>query len=290
VKNKWGGVVSGSIMVGTNYVDASYIPSNMYVIAAKPITTVSAEESFTLTVSKGILIDRCAEFGFIWMYFASLVAAFLAAIRFRVERIDAYLLSRVRIGAEKNLLASIFLCEHQTANNAQFRSHLFHAVNCVRLCLCIPVCIVLAWGLSTVYTVQPAAFGYGIFFLGTAYLLLWYGFSVWREHRWRMTSVSFVCLGLAVVLSLCFVIAVIFADPYASYVGTRELNFTALSLVFGTLNSLPLLIVVYRQDKAYRFNLKKLMRAVTSAVYDAKNSDNKARSLARASHAYSLYA
>lgn len=122
--------------------------------------------------------------------------------------------------------------------------------------------------------VQPKSLGLAVAFLGISALFFWYGVSLWRRSMWRISPITLMSLGLSVLFFLFFLLGSIFLDVAVLDYG-YDLNFTALALVFGTLNCVPLMLLAFKQDRSQTKNLHMVVAKMAEAVFYVKNPDNK---------------
>ena len=129
------------------------------------------------------------------------------------------------------------------------------------LVLLLPNALLIGWGFSISQYVRPAALGYTISFVGMAIYFLWLGFRLWESSKWRLSAISFACLALAVTFFFMFMLSTIFVDRKVTVYG-HPLNFAAISLMFGTINTLPLLPLVFKEDRTYLVNMTQVLSKV----------------------------
>jgi hypothetical protein len=266
-KNKWGGVIKDVIPFYSNTFSPLYKGSksddaksfhNMYVVLAVPHVVAPRSEVVTIIYDSGAFIDAMFTYGFIWWIYVYLVINFLSKIDFKIERINTYVVNRVQTGEDKSCVATLFSGYGNTPCNIEFRSRLFHTRNVYLFLLLVPFLLLISWGFSVVAVVSPTGLGFMVVFLGCGALLFWHGFNVWATNSWRLTPLALLCQGGAVVLFLCYIISVIFVDQ-AVTAYNKPLNFAALSLVFGTINLFPLILLVFEKDQSRTKNLKLFM-------------------------------
>ena len=65
-----------------------------------------------------------------------------------------------------------------------------------------------------------------------------------------------------------------FADPAHVDYG-EPIDFTALSLLFATLNCVPLILLVFKQDKTYKNDTNAVFLKMSEAVYDMQEAEGK---------------
>jgi len=282
VKNKWGGVKSNPLVFYTNTIPGHDIKltnditfyQKMYVVLAIPRLIVPPDDNFNVVYDMALFVDSIGKYGLIWAWFMFLVARFLNKIDFRLDRIESWLASRVLTGENKSILGALFLTYHNTPCNIEYRSHLFHAKNAILVLLFMPQLLLIGWGFSCVVTMRPTALGFGVAFLGMGGVFQWFGFRLWERDNWRLSAMSVLPMALAVVLFFAYVIAIIFVDA-AVVRFARSLNVAALSLLFGTLNAMPLMLVMFRQDKAHRNNLNAVLEKMTDAVVKMRKTERR---------------
>jgi hypothetical protein len=81
-------------------------------------------------------------------------------------------------------------------------------------------------------------------------------------------------MAVSVAFCSCFGISVVFSDPMV-IVYNADINFTALSLFFGTINALPLIFLLFIQDKSYRKTLNSLIEKMSLAIRVSNGSKSK---------------
>lgn len=285
-KNKWGGVKEGAVAFYTNTVPGS--DTNMvtyqtsydsnYIVLAVPYAYREPVMDLEIIYDMALFVESLLFYGLFWLWLAFLVARLLKKLNYRIDRIESFLSSH-DMGGETNkskLLASLFINYQQTPCNVEYRAHIFHATNALKFMIMLPNLLLLGWGFSCAATVRPPALGYGITFVGSASCFLWFGFKLWETSKWRLTNMSMICVASAIILFFCFIIAVIFVDKKVTDYG-YALNFAAISIMFGTLNVIPLLSLVFKEDRTYRENLSKVLHRMTDAVYRYNNKDRKGK-------------
>ena len=276
-KNKWGGVEDNVIAFRSNTInghdsntalDSSFY-SNMYIILAIPRYISNPNIEITIEYDHNTILEIFASYGIIWAWFMFLVARFLHRMHYRVDRIMTYLVTRVYTGNEKSIIATLFMNDGQSPSNVEFRSNLYHATNIIHFFLSIPFLLLVGWGFACASAASPQSVGYAVVFIGIACIFLWFGFSLWESQKWQMSPNTLSSILMSVLFCLIFFISVIFADP-AVKLYNYPLDFTALSLVCGTINTIPLLLLIFRQDKTYKVNLKIVIDNMIQAVENMK--------------------
>ena len=275
VRNKYGGVIGDPIEFRSNTIDGLTSPTQYahnYFVIIQPRIIVPPDTTVEIIYDAALFMDSVGAFGLIFMWFMFIIARFLKKIDYRLQNIKPFLVSRLMTGPEKSLVSTLFMSYGQTPCNIEFRSRLFHATNAVYMLMMIPPWLLIAWGTVVSNEMQPPALGYAVMFLGNAALFLWYGFRLWEESKWRMSPVALASHGISMFLVLLFIICVIFVDP-AVELYNYPLNFSALGLLFGTINVMPLLFLVFKQDKTYKVQLKKLINLMSDAAYQSKGKE-----------------
>ena len=276
-KNKWGGITGGELEFKTNVIEghtngvaeADFYTHN-YVVIALPRVEAKQEEDLTVEYTAGPFWTQLASYGFIWAWFFYITVRFMKRIKFRTDRVMTFLTTRVFTGDSKNILATLFVaCYGQSPSNVEFRSHLYHATNSIYFILIIPHLLLIGLGCVVIATTLPVSLGYAIIFIGMAAINGWFGFRLWELQKWRVTNLSAVAMTSSAILFLCFMISVIFVDPAVIRYG-HALNISALSMIFGTINTMPLLLLVFQRDKAYKVNLGIVVEKMTEAVMKIK--------------------
>lgn len=278
-KNKWNGVVDNVLAFKSNAiapfenVQNKNEYRNNYFVLAVPDMIDPEPLDLSIYYNAGTFLATIFTHGLVLAYFLFLIVKFMDKINYRVDRIMTYLVTQVYTGENKTVIATLFLgINGQSPNNIDFRSHLCHAKNVIVFILCIPHTLLIAWGFSSTTVLEPVALGYAIAFLGSGCLFLLYGFALWERRKWHMSPHVLISMILCSVLFLCFLVSVIFADP-AVVRYHFAVNFTALSLLFGCLNMIPLLLLVFHRDVAYKTNLAILVEKLTETVYKIKEDE-----------------
>lgn len=162
-------------------------------------------------------------------------------------------------------MAGLFLINKNSKNNIQYRAHLFHARNIYYFIFSIPFWLLFSFGFSCLAVIRPQGLGLMVVFLGSSSLFFIYGLLLWKENNWRLSPYTILSIGLSVLFVIIFLLSLIFADP-----GVTEYNFTlnfiALSLVFGTMNSVPLMFLAFKQDRSQSKHLNTLLIKMASAI------------------------
>lgn len=282
MKNRYGGIKQDPLVFYTNTIpghdqvqanDLGYY-TRMYVVLAIPRVIAPPDDDFTVIYDMDAFISTIGSYGLIWMWFMFIAGRFLHKLDYRIDRIESFLASRVLTGDNKSILGALFLTYQGSPCNVEYRSHLFHAKNAILLLLCMPQLLLVGWGFSCVSLVRPTALGFGVAFLGMASVFQWFGFRLWEKDNWRLSPLSILSMGLSVLLFFLFIISTVFVDA-AVVKFARSLNVSALSLLFGTLNAMPLMWVVFQRDKTHRNNLQAVLEKMTDAVCRVKKVERR---------------
>lgn len=278
MKNRFGGVDSGAIPFHSNTITnhdgtkaQNIFYDNMYIVLAIPRVEYSTTIQVVVTYTNTLLLISILSYGIIWAWFMFIITRFIRKIEFRIDRLMTYLTTRVYTGKEKSLIATLFMTYGETPHNIEYRTNLYHAHKILQFFLFIPFLLLIGWGFSCAGSVQPQAIGYAITFLGISCVFLWYGFGLWEIQNWQMSPYTFTSILLSVAFCLIFFLSVIFADPAVVQYGL-PLDFTALSLVCGTINTIPLILLVFRQDKVSKKDVDAAVTKMTEAVYNIKQN------------------
>jgi len=285
-KNRWGGITGEYLTFGTNVIgnenDPNFYDDN-YVVIAIPRVVVPPYEDLSIYYTSSSFVSNMFEIGLIWAFFCFVTGTFLMKIDFRLDRVESYLIGKLYTGENKHIVATLFFPSiGQSPSNIEYRSHLFHARNIVYFIMTIPFWLLFCWGLVNIATVEPAAVGYGLIFIGPSALLLWSGFRLWERRKWFINSATLLQLIASVTLFICFIISIIFADPSVFKYG-HAINLPALSIVFGTINCFPLLLLMFQRDKAYKVNLSVVAERMTEAIVMLKKGLEKGEKPPKAS-------
>jgi hypothetical protein len=270
VKNRWGGVVKDPIAFKANTikgVTASSAYNYMYIILAIPNVEVPREVSVTLAYDASQFLSLFGAYGLINIWFIFLVMNFLKKkLNWRVDRLSSYFVSRVLTGKDRNLLAGLFLCRNQSPNNVEYRSYIFHCLAAAFFCFSIPFFLLMSWGMSCAQVVRPRGLGVGITFVGFAYILGYYGYHHWQQSNWRLSTLSLVSLGGSIFWFLIFLLIALFVDPNVLQLHA-SVNFAGLSLIFGTLNCVPCLLLIFKNDRTHQIYMSLVVQKITEAVH-----------------------
>ena len=280
-KNKWGGIVDNAVELRSNAVyghddknedQSSY--NYMYTVLAIPRVAYRENDDVIVTFESDGLLQTIGYYGIIWYWFMYLTARFLTRIKFRLERIESYFVSLSLIDENKNILAALLLNYNRSPSNVAFRGTVYHVRNIIYFMLTIPIALLFTWGVCATLTVQPAALGTGISYIGLSYVFFWFTINCWESQKWRMSPIPLASLALSAIFVIIFIISTIFVDPAVVKYG-HKFNFSALSLLFGSLNCMPLILLIFQQDKAYKDDLQKVITLISKAAYEVAEESNK---------------
>ena len=285
-KNKWGGIKKDSIAFYTNTVpgydndltaDYAYYTSH-YIVLAMPKAIQVPEEITEILYDYAAFLNSLFSYGLIWWWLSFLVARFLYKINYRIDRISSWLVGHDIAGekVESKLIASLFLSYQQTPCNVDFRGHVYHATNTMLFLVMLPNLLLIGWGINCSYNVKPSTLGYGIMFLGLSGNFLWYGFKLWEVQHWRLSYISLASLAISVLSFFMFMVTTIFTTTSVVVYG-HELNFAAISTMFGTINTIPLLLIVFKEDRTFKVNMTNVLEKMTDAAFKFMNKDRKGK-------------
>lgn len=276
-KNQWGGVESDPIAFRTNTLPGydtnsasnQALYSYMYIILAIPNVDATRGDDLVLSYDAAQFLALFGSYGLICLWFTFLVFNFLKKIDYRVDRLSSYLVSRVLTGKDRNLLATLFMNKNQSPCNIEFRAHLFHGLIAIYTCLTLPFFLFIAWGMSCAMTVRPRALGVGLTFVGWAALLGYFGYRLWEKNNWRLSSLSLTAVLMAVSFFLLFLLISLFLDPAVLQLGS-SVNFVGLSLIFATLNCVPTLLLIFKNDRSHQVYMSLVVSKISEAVHMLK--------------------
>lgn len=278
-KNRYGGVKSNYLSFYTNTIPGhdkkqsvdTIFYNHDYIIIAVPFTMAALDETINITYDSSGFLGTIGSYGIVWAWFLFIVTRFIKKnLNYRIDRVMTWLVSRVLSGDQKSLIAALFLTKNESPSNIDFRAHLFHSVVAIYLFMSLPFFLLIGWGLSCSVLVRPQALGYAIIFVGMSGQLLWFALRLWESSNWRMSPISIVAIAFSVIFFLVYIFSIIFIDPAVILFG-EKINFAALSILFGTLNTFPLLLLVFKQDKTYKINLNLVVSKMSDAVFKLKN-------------------
>lgn len=272
VKNRWGGVSSGAIAMRTNTIagrdtnsatDKAFYRYN-YIFLAIPRTIASREDEVTIQYDAGAFVDFLGSYGLIALWFCYLVARFLQKIDYRVDRLSNYVITRVLTGDDRNLIATLFLDANKSEANVEYRAHLYHMRNVFGFVLVLPLWLILSWGLCCAFKVRPRVLGIGVAFGGVALCLFWFGYRLWERSKWRLSLIAATALCLSVGFHSLFLLVGLFVDDGVLHYG-YDVDITGLSLIFGTLNVIPCLLLVFKHDRTHKVYMTLVMDKLLAA-------------------------
>lgn len=281
-KNKYGGITSGAVPVRSNTLPGLDSDSNAdrsqylfnYVMLMIPNPVVPQDDIVTVVYDAGVFVSLCFSYGLIFVFFLHTIAKFLDKIDYRVDRVSSYLSARVLTGKDKSIIAGLFVTYGASPQNIEFRAHMFHTRNIIYFIFSMPFWLLLSWGFSCMAVVRPKPLGLFVAFVGIAALLFWFGVSLWRRSHWRITPISLGSLALSVIFFMMFLFGAIFLDP-GVLMYNHDLNFTALALIFGTLNCIPLMFLAFKQDRSQTKNLHMVVSKMAEAIFHVRNPGGK---------------
>jgi hypothetical protein len=279
-KNLYGGTIDGTLTFRANTVkgrDKNWAQLGSlyrwnYIVLAIPRLLTPFVEVINIFYDATMFIDSLFNYGMMFVWFSYLALRLLRKANFRVDRLKTYLVSRVLTGDEKNIIASLFMSYGKSSSNIEFRSHIFWAENALYFFLAFPFFLILAWGFAITTYIRPVALGFGLVFIGSAAMLFAFGFTLWESNNWLLSPFSLMALVLSVLSFLVYILSIIFIDPAVMVYG-HYLNISALSMVFGTLNCIPLFLLIFRQDRTYKHNLSVVIDKFGEAVCMMKQQD-----------------
>jgi hypothetical protein len=275
-KNKWGGVEDDSYVTFRS----NTIPGHekrdplfynyQYIILALPAVISYPEVFVEIKYDSGGFVKSFFQQGLVLFWFAFIAFRFLSRIQFKLERVPSLLVGLESSGAKKHVLATLFTGIYmQSPCNVEFRAHLYHAEKLVHFFFALPMLLFASWGFSIISVVSPRSLGIGVAFLGNSSLLVLCALSTWRGSKWRMRTSTLVMLSVAVLLFFAFIVACVFVDPGVVNYG-RSLDIAALSIVFGTLNCVPLILLSFRRDRSYQDSMQQLVSKFAAVIVSSK--------------------
>ena len=275
VKNRYGGVKSNAIPFYTNTIpgydgnanENQIFYNNMYVILAILDVEYKPGDDDTIYYDSAQFIEAGFTYGLIWIYFMYMISRILNKIDFRLDRMKPYITGLKLTGEDKSLVSTLFLTYGTSPCNIDFRAHLYHVENAFYFMMSIPVFLLIGWGVSCSYIARPPALGFAITFCGMGSIFAWYGYRLWEKSNWLMSPAVLAAQCISGFLMLCFILCVIFirADKEG------YINLPSLSLLFGAVNTAPLILLTFHQDKTYKNNLRKVIDLMTDATFKIKN-------------------
>ena len=121
----------------------------------------------------------------------------------------------------------------------------------------------------------PKGLGYAIAWVGNGALFSVYGMRAWETSLWRMNLQIAISFFISFVCFSVFLVAMVLVDPARNAPYNKPIDFTALSLLFGSLNCIPLILLVFKQDKTYKRDTNSVFIKMSEAVYDQKDAAGK---------------
>ena len=279
-KNRWGGVEKNYLTFKTNTITGHDNEDQLfynypYIILAVPQVISNPEERVEIFYDRDGFVGSVATHGFIWMWFTFIILRFLRKINYRVDRVMTWFMSLEYSGDDKHVFASLFTAiNRQSPSNIEMRAHIFHAQNLLYFMYTIPFFLLISWGFSIAPAVEPRSLGIAICLMGMSALLLLIGFRSWEHQRWRMSRLPLVCMILATLLFFMFIISMVFVDP-AVILYDDYFDFTALGFVFGSVNTIPLILLSFQRDKAFKNSLKGLVTKMGETLVKMKSDPEK---------------
>jgi hypothetical protein len=268
-KNKWGGVESNAIALRSNKIPGAEADVNykfMYIVLAVPVVEVEREATLTVAYDAVQFLSLFGSYGLICCWFIFLVFNFIRKRDYRVDRLSSYLVTRVLTGKDRNLLAALFLNKNLTPNNIDYRAHLFHAMFAMFLCFTVPFFLLIGWGMSCAMIVRPRGIGIAITFVGFACLLGCYGFSYWEKANWRLSALSLTSISFSILFFMIFLLVSLFVDPTVLQLDA-SIDFVGLSLIFGALNCVPCLLLIFKNDRCHQVYMTLVVGKISEAVH-----------------------
>lgn len=280
-KNRWGGVTSGAVPMRTNTLpghdtnsDPTFYSFN-YIVLSTPYTVASRVDKVTIEYESPQFLDFLGSYGLITLWFIYLTFRFLSKIDYRIDRLTSYAVSRVLTGDDRNLIASLFIDFNKSPANVEYRAHLFHVRNILAFLITAPLWMVLSWGLCVSFKVRPRILGIGVSFGGIAVLLAAFGYQLWKRSNWRLSLIAATALLGGVLVHSLFLLIGLFVDQ-----GVLEfdykLDITGLSLIFGTLNCLPNLLLVFKHDRSHKVYMSLIVEKFKNSLFTEVNQRNAA--------------
>jgi hypothetical protein len=238
-----------------------------YFVVVFPALEGSRPEApeYTMDFSNAEFMQRTIEQIFI-LVFISCTVRLLRDIDFRIERIPTWLMGLQKEGKDRRVAAFLFEPSfNKTPENQEWCENVYYTTKAIQLIMLAPLGLLWAWGSSIVSTVDPPGSGFFIFFMGTAAFLTWFAFKLWVAQGWLMTPRILHSLAFAGVCVLFFCVAVVFVDP-AVYIGSSPTSFVGLSVIFLTLNAMPLIPFYFMKDEDAKDAMKQFMVTINTST------------------------
>lgn len=138
-----------------------------------------------------------------------------------------------------------------------------------------PAVVLLAWGWTAAAVMSPANVGHALLFVVPAIALLVHGVICWRRNAFRMEP------SILAEFSIAFALLIVF-EMGALIVDKRPFSLFPVSIVFFTLNALPLTWIAFLNDPGLQNSFKDLVgrahentRRQLSAVRMSEADDGK---------------
>jgi hypothetical protein len=239
-----------------------------YFVVAFPALEGSRPEApeYTMEFGNEEFLQRTFEQIFI-LIFIMCAVRLLRETDFRIDRIPTWLMNLQLEGKDARVAACLFEpCFNKSGpENSEWTENVYYATRAIHVIMLTPLGLLWAWGSSIVSTVDPPGAGFFLFFMGTAAFLVWYSFKLWTAQGWMMTKPILYALAVAGVCVLFFCVAVVFVDP-AVYIGSSPTSFVGLSVIFMTLNAMPLIPFYFAKDEDGKNALKQFMVTINTST------------------------
>lgn len=279
-KNRWGGVTRNYLTFRTNTISGRDNEDVLfykypYTIIALPRVIVRPEELVEITYDSAGFVESFFQQGLICLWFIFIIFRFLRRNNYRADRVLTWCTSLQYSGENKHVFAALFaVINRQSPSNIHMRAHLFHAQNLIYFFYTIPFFLLISWGFSIAPNVEPRSLGISICLLGMSSVLLVVGFRSWEFQKWRMSRLPLACLAGSTLLFFMYIISTVFVDPAVTQYG-HPFDFTALGLVFGAINTVPLILLSFQRDKAFKDSLKVLVGKMGETLIRMKSDPDK---------------
>ena len=272
-RNRWGGYTDNPVPFYTNEMKKARQQSN-YIVLAIPQPDPRPADPIEINYTMSIFMAHAFTHGLVFAWISFWVFRLMNKLDFRIGRVTPWLAGRVSTGDEQTILAQLFLSYDETPCNVEFRLHLFDAGMITYFFIALPSLILLAWGLSYAYVGEPSALGHFIAWAGNATLFMNLALRAWESMNWRMAPSILSYIVMSFVCFFIFLVATVFSDPAHQIYG-KPIDFTALSLLFATINCIPLILLVFKQDKTYKHDTNEVFKKMSEAVYDIQEAAGK---------------
>ena len=218
----------------------------MYLVLMVPDLTSLPVEDIVIKYSASAFIASFVMYGLVYCWFTFLAFRFLDKFNFQLDRLRVHLTLKSTIGEDASVLGCLFICYLKSPSNITYRANLYYGEQICHFLLCVPFILLAGWGWCMVVFVEPRSLGLLVAWAGPGTMCLIYAGTAWKRLAWRMTSLIMLAVYIGLLFFVVFLVSIIFFDPGVSLYG-HPLDFTALSLLFGTLNCAPLLLLVFNQ-------------------------------------------